>query len=92
MRWIDYYAIVATAITLVIIGFFMRLLRKRGPSRGFGAAQGALVAVGAMSAAVLHGAIVSGIALSISQNPVTWTAAGIHGLIILGAIIRVKTT
>jgi len=92
MRWTDYYAIVATAITLFIVGCGMRGLRKRGPSRGFGGAQAAIVVTGVMALAVLHGTIVSGIALYLSRNPVSWTTAGIHGLIILATIIRIKTT
>ena len=92
MRWIDCYAIAAGVISLVVIAWGLRASRRRGPSRGMGGAQAAIMIAGIMAAAVLHGAVVSGIALAMGRNPVSWTAAGLHGAIILGAIIRIKTT
>jgi len=88
----DYYAIAATAITLFIVGAGIKGLRKPGPQRGMGGGQAAIMVVGVMALAVLHGTIVSGIALALSRNPVSWTTSAVHGLIILGAIIRVKLT
>ncbi len=92
MRWIDYYAIGATVITIFIVVWAILGMRKPGPQRGFGGAQAAIMLAGIMAVAVLHGTIVSGIALAMSQNPVSWTTAAIHGLIILATIIRIKTT
>jgi hypothetical protein len=92
MRWIDYYAIVATAVTLFLVGWGMLGLRKPGPQRGFGGAQAAIMVTGVMALATLHGTIVSGIALAMSRNPVSWTTAAIHGLIIVATIIRIKLT
>ena len=92
MRWMDYYAIAATAITLLIIGFGINGLRKPGPQRGMGGAQAAIVIVGVMAPAVLHGTIVSGIALALNRNSVSWTASVVHGLIIVAAIVRIKRT
>jgi hypothetical protein len=79
-------------ISLVVIGWGLRASERRGPSRGMGGAQAAIMIAAIMAVAVLHGTIVSGIALAMSQNPASWTAAGLHGAIILGAIIRIKTT
>ena len=92
MRWIDTYAIVATAISLFIVGWGMLGLKKPGPQRGFGGAQAAIVVTGVMALSTLHGTIVSGIALAMGRNPVSWTTAGIHGLIILATIIRITLT
>ena len=92
MRWIDYYAVAASVISLVVIGWGLKASGRRGPSRGMGGAQAAIMIGLIMLGAVLHGSIVSGIALATSQNPISWTAAGLHGAIILGTIIRIKTT
>ena len=75
-----------------IVGWGIRGLRKPGPQRGMGGAQAAIVVTGIMALATLHGTIVSGIALALSRNPVSWTTSAVHGLIIVVAMIRIKTT
>jgi hypothetical protein len=92
MRGIDSYAIVASIISLLVIAWGLKASKQRGPSRGMGGAQAAIMIALIMAAAVLHGIIVSGIAVATGQNVVSWTAACLHGAIILGAIIRVKMT
>jgi hypothetical protein len=62
------------------------------PSRRMGGAQAAIMIAAILGAAVLHGTLVSGVALAMSRNPVSWTAAGLHGAILLGTILRIKTT
>jgi hypothetical protein len=90
MRGMDYYAIAATALSLFIVGWGIKGFRKPGPQRGMGGAQATIMIVGVMALAVLHGTVVSGISLALSRNPVTWTTSSVHGLIILGAILRIK--
>jgi hypothetical protein len=88
MRWTDYYAIVASVITLVVVGWSIWLLRRPAPQRGPGAAYGILVLSIVLLVVVLHGSIVSGVALALSRNPVSWSAAGLHGLVILWGLVR----
>jgi len=88
MHWTAYYAILAGVVTLIVVGWSIRLLRRPTPQRGPGAAYGILVLSLVLLAVVLHGSIVSGIALALNQNPVTWSAAGLHGLAILWGLLR----
>lgn len=87
MRWIDLYAIAASAATFVVTVFIVRVSRARGPSRGFGAAQAILVFGSAWLLVLIHGSIVSGIALATGRTPVAGAAAALHLLVILGGAV-----
>ncbi len=89
MRGIDLYAIVACLVSLGVSAFVARASRRRGPSRGFGGVYAALALAGLWSLGVLHGSIVSGIALSLGRTPVAWAAAGLHVLLILVPVVRI---
>ena len=89
MRFIDGYAIVACFISLGVSAFVAHGSRQRGPSRGHGGVYAALFFAGLWSLAVLHGSIVSGIALGLGRTPVAWSAAGVHAALILIVVVKV---
>lgn len=87
MRWTDYYAIAATALTLGIFGYgtYVVLLphAQRGPSSGM-----VLIYVtGALLIAFAHGSVASGIAFARKPGPVGWVTVGLHGLVLLGVVV-----
>jgi hypothetical protein len=88
MRWTDYYAIGATVLTLAVVGWWTHLLMLPTPQRGFGAAQGVLVAMAVMGVAVLQGSIACGIALAKHPSPIAWVCAGLHALVILVGVVK----
>ena len=89
MRFIDGYAIVACVVSLGVSAFVARASRRRGPSRGHGGVYAALLFAGLWSLGVLHGSIVSGIALALGRTPVAWAAAGLHAVLILVPVLRI---
>ena len=88
MRFIEGYAIVASLVTLWASALVVGASRRRGPSRGPGGAQAVMALAGLWFLAVLHGSIVSGIALSLGRTPFAWAAAGVHGVLIGVVLVR----
>jgi hypothetical protein len=89
MHWTGIYAmIVAAILTVIVVTGSIGLLRRPRPQRGPGAAYGILVLSIVLLVVVLHGSIVSGIALALNRNPVTWSTVGLHGLVILWGLVR----
>ena len=78
----------ASAATIVVTVFLLRVARQRGPSRGFGAAQAVLVFGSAWLIGVIHGSVVGGIALAAGRTPVAWAAAGSHAALLLAVTFR----
>jgi hypothetical protein len=89
MRIIYGYAIVACLVSLGVSAFVAGASRRRGPSRGHGGVYAALLFAGLWLFGVLHGSIVSGIALGLGRTPVAWAAAGVHALLIMAVVLRV---
>lgn len=89
MRGIDAYAVAAALVTLAVTGWMLRARKRRGPSRGFGAAYAALFIAAVWGVAVLHGAVVGFVAIVLGPTPVAWACAAMHVALII-AFFKVR--